>query len=221
MTGHDSLDDVRQDHDQTRALDAAARDAHAASLEHVSARVQAQLQQRRRATLSNRRNVVRPLWPALALGGAAAIALVVGLRIARDPTDTPAPSVATTSNDTEATQAPAPVVASHGNDTSNDTNDGPNSDRATQDVIAHDASNDTANAATNDMSVASTDSTADTTMQELDRWLADEFDASTLDDNTLLAANAEMLAADFEENPDLYLWLGSDESLADDSTEFL
>jgi hypothetical protein len=213
MTNHDRSDRMRQNDDDARAFDTAARRAHAASLERVSARVQAQLQLRRRAALSGRAPSARPLWPALALGGAAAIALVVGLRIARDPIDTPAPSVATTSNDTNATRAPAPVVASYGNDTSNDTKDGPNSDRATQDVIAHDASNDTA--------VASTDSVADTTMRELDRWLADEFDDNALDDTALVAANDEMLAADFEESPDLYLWLGSDESLADDSTELL
>ena len=75
------------------AFDAAARSAHAASLEHLSARVRAQLAQRRRAALAGtpRRDAhpLRIVWP---IAAAAAIgALAIGLQMR---TPAPAPSVA-------------------------------------------------------------------------------------------------------------------------------
>lgn len=89
-------------------FDAAARRAHAASLEGLSPRVRAQLAQRRRAATSAPAEV--RAWPLLAIGGSAAVALIAGVLFLRAPvqeaTDAPAPAVA------EAPQAaPAPTNA--------------------------------------------------------------------------------------------------------------
>lgn len=87
------------------AFDAAARRAHAASLEGLSPRVRAQLAQRRRAATGARAPAGVRAWPLLALGGSAALALLVGVLFLRAPTqeatDAPSPSVA------EAPQTPA------------------------------------------------------------------------------------------------------------------
>ncbi len=187
-------------------FDEIARAAHADALNHVSSRVQAQLQQRRRAALSDRASA-RPLWPALALGGAAAVALAIGLRFARDPADAPTtPDIATTSNSTQTIGTPtahetAPAIA-----TADDTNDAPVIDRTPREAIAANEP---------------TDATADTTLADIEALLANnDLADSGNDDTTLLAANDDALLADLDENPDLYLWLGSDESLAD-TTELL
>lgn len=109
------------------ALDAAARRAHAASLEHLSPRVQAQLARRRRAALAGARP--RPMLRGLQwlAGGVAAVgALALGLQLMRTPEVPVAPvSVASTPVATPATAAaptdvpsvaagpvaPAPVAA--------------------------------------------------------------------------------------------------------------
>lgn len=69
------------------AFDAAARRAHAASLDRLSPRVQAQLVQRRRAALKGEAPAGVRLWPMLAVGGSAALALTVGLLFLRSPAD--------------------------------------------------------------------------------------------------------------------------------------
>ncbi|MGN6151132.1 MAG: hypothetical protein ACTHOH_03870 [Lysobacteraceae bacterium] len=93
------------------AFDAAARRAHAASLDRLSPRVQAQLAQRRRAALKGEAPAGVRLWPMLTVGGSAALALTVGLMFLRTPADDAgraptqtAPQVA------DATPAPAPVA---------------------------------------------------------------------------------------------------------------
>lgn len=91
-------------------FDAAARRAHAASLEGLSPRVRAQLAQRRRAATSARAPAGVRAWPLLAIGGSAAVALIAGVLFLRAPVqeavDAPAPSVA------EAPRtAPAPTTA--------------------------------------------------------------------------------------------------------------
>ncbi len=91
-------------------FDAAARSAHAASLEGLSPRVRAQLVQRRRAATSTRAPAGVRAWPLLAIGGSAAVALIAGVLFLRTPmreaTDAPAPSIA------EAPRAaPAPTTA--------------------------------------------------------------------------------------------------------------
>lgn len=86
------------------ALDAAARRAHAASLEHLSPRVQAQLAQRRRAALAGARP--RPMLRGLQwlAGGVAAVgALALGLQLMRTPEVPAAPA--------SVASVPAPVVA--------------------------------------------------------------------------------------------------------------
>lgn len=61
-------------------LDEQARTAHAASLEHLSARVQAQLVQRRRAAAAPRVAARRPAWP-WATGAMASLALVLAVQL--------------------------------------------------------------------------------------------------------------------------------------------
>lgn len=71
----------------------AVRSAHAASLDHLSPRVRAQLAQRRRAALAEHGRPSAPRrWPMFALGSAAALTLAIGLFALRDTSDTVAPS---------------------------------------------------------------------------------------------------------------------------------
>ena len=84
------------------AFDAAARSAHAASLEHLSPRVRAQLVQRRRAALAGNRGTPRPLraaWPIAA--AAAVVALAIGLQV-RAPTSAPATATVAATAPTDA-----------------------------------------------------------------------------------------------------------------------
>lgn len=163
------------------AFDAAARAAHDDALRRVSARVEAQLHQRRRAALSGRAAAApRTLWPMLVVGGTAALALAIGLRFANDgadpadPSATPAPSVATSTTSTGESGIPPNAVA------------------------------------TGDVPAPNTETGEDTTLADIERLLDDD----GLDDDTLLAANDDGIFAALDENPDLYLWLGSNESLA-------
>lgn len=100
----------------------AVRSAHAASLDHLSPRVRAQLAQRRRAALAEHGGSSAPRrWPMFALGSAAALTLAIGLLALRDGSDAVAPSpgeVAVTPAETAPTRtpaepatAPAPAVA--------------------------------------------------------------------------------------------------------------
>jgi len=85
-------------------FDEAIRAQHAHSLEHLSPRVRAQLQQRRRAALAGQAREAPRVWRfALPLAAAAAVgAIVVGVQL-RNPESATAPQVAVT--------MPAPSVS--------------------------------------------------------------------------------------------------------------
>lgn len=162
--------DFRDDTDD--ALVRAARDAHAASLDHLSPRVQAQLAQRRRAATQPRRSAARG-WPMLATASAAALALAIGMFALRDD-GTPAAQIA----DAPATATqPAPLgtrVADAGK-----------------------------------IATAAPDATtsSDTDASLPDTLIAAEFDVVDAVDATGYGA--------FDETPDFYAWLGSEDTLAD------
>lgn len=181
-------------HDTLTAIDEAARRAHAASLDHLSPRVQAQLAQRRRAAMKQAAGpaAVR-VWPMLALGSAAALTLAVGLFVVRGNSDGDAPKPAGT-----IAVAPDIEAAVETNATAVDTGPTP------APVIA---STDMPDAAVDDVAVvdASIDSLligGDALPEEL---LAAEFDT----------ADETMGFDALQESPDFYLWLGSEESQAD------
>ena len=167
------------------ALDAVARRAHAASLERLSPRVQAQLAQRRRAALAGARP--RPMlrglqW--LAGGVAAAGALALGLQLMRAPEAPLAPAtVASTLPSLEApvadapSAAPAPVQAS------------PAAPAAAAAVVP------------DPIVLAEAAETA--TAGDADVILAAAVDAS--------AGAVDAVASEFtlEDDPDFYLWLAS------------
>lgn len=173
------------------ALDEAARRAHAASLDRLSPRVQAQLAQRRRAAIKQAtESAPVRAWPMLALGSAAALTLAVGLFVVRG-TDDDAPKTAATvataptaEADTTASTAdtgsiPAPAIASTG----------------TPDIAVDDTAIDSASA--DNIGIED-----DALPEEL---LAAEF--GTADETMGFDA--------LQESPDFYLWLGSEESQAD------
>ncbi len=173
------------------AFDEAARRAHAASLDRLSPRVQAQLAQRRRAAIKQAtESAPVRAWPMLALGSAAALTLAVGLFVVRG-TDDDAPKTAATvataptaDTDTTASTAdtgsiPAPAIASTG----------------TPDIAVDDTAIDSASA-------GNTVIEDDALPEEL---LAAEF--GTADETMGFDA--------LQESPDFYLWLGSEESQAD------
>jgi hypothetical protein len=211
---------------RAQAFDAAARAAHTDALLHVSARVQAQLQQRRRAVLAGEARAARTPWqrtgPLLALGGTAAIALAIGLRFAGEHTGKPGggapvndvPRVATQNDGTSATGIASPGAANTSDTTSDNTSN--TATAMTTGNAARPASNTTKDEAA---------SASDTSMREIDALLAvavgdaaganDIGGGEATNDAPMLAANDDLLLAGLDENPDLYLWLGSDESPAD------
>ena len=168
------------------ALDAAARRAHAASLEHLSPRVQAQLAQRRRTALSGARP--RPMlrglqW--LAGGVAAAGALALGLQLMRAP-DVPLATapvastpVAIATPAAEARPAEAPALPQG----------------ATPAPVA--------TAAVVPDPIVLADAADAATAVDADEILAAAVDAS--------AEAVDAVAAEFalEDDPDFYLWLAS------------
>ena len=186
--------------DSHAALDEAARRAHAASLDRLSPRVQAQLAQRRRAAMKQA-TAPAPLraWPMLALGSAAALTLAVGLFVVRS-TDEDAPKTA-------ATVATAPT--------------------ADTDTPAHSATI-TADTSTTPAPVTASAETPDVAVDDtaIDSVAIDtaSIDSMLIEDDAL---PEELLAAEFgtadetmgfdalQESPDFYLWLGSEESQAD------
>lgn len=158
--------DFRDDTDD--ALARAARDAHAASLDHLSPRVQAQLAQRRRAATQPRRSAARG-WPMIATASTAALALAIGV-LAIDTfvlRDDGAPTAQIADAPAAPTQPTRPVTASAPVDTMQDNPDAPLPDT----LIA----------------------------AEFD--VVDAVDASGY--------------AGFDETPDFYAWLGSEDTLAD------
>lgn len=97
------------------AFDAAARRAHAASLDRLSPRVQAQLAQRRRSAIKGPAPAGVRLWPMLTVGGSAALALTVGLLFlrapARDGGDAPTPTATQVADATPTRSAPVALPA--------------------------------------------------------------------------------------------------------------
>ena len=182
--------------DAHTALDEAARSAHAASLDRLSPRVQAQLAVRRRAALARgtRYTGVRA-WPMLALGSAAALTLAVGLFVLRGNGPVDLPKTPDTVVTVPATDPVPAVDAAAG---------------ATMPMVAQDPA-----AEKPDVVV---DAGAGNAASNID------IDAVVIEDETL---PAELLAAGFdtanetfgfdrfEENPDFYLWLASEEAQTD------
>ena len=176
--------------DSHAALDEAARRAHAASLDRLSPRVQAQLAQRHRAAMKQA-TAPAPLraWPMLALGSAAALTLAVGLFVVRS-TDEDAPKTA-------ATVATAPT--------------------ADTDTTAHSATI-TADTSTTPAPVTASAETPDVAVDtaSIDSMLIED---DALPEELLAAefgtADETMGFDALQESPDFYLWLGSEESQAD------
>lgn len=182
--------------DAHTALDEAARSAHAASLDRLSPRVQAQLAVRRRAALTqNTRTTGARAWPVLALGSAAALTLAVGLFVLRGNGPVDLPKTPDTVVTVPATDPVPAVDAAAG---------------ATMPMVAQDPA-----AEKPDVVV---DAGAGIAASNID------IDAVVIEDETL---PAELLAAGFdtanetfgfdrfEENPDFYLWLASEEAQTD------
>ena len=178
------------------ALDDAARSAHAASLGRLSPRVQAQLAQRRRAALTqNTPTTGARAWPVLALGSAAALTLAVGLFVLRGNGPVDLPKTPDTVVTVPATDPVPAVDAAAG---------------VTMPMVAQDPA-----AEKPDVVV---DAGAGIAASNID------IDAVVIEDETL---PAELLAAGFdtanetfgfdrfEENPDFYLWLASEEAQTD------
>lgn len=95
------------------AFDAAARRAHAASLDRLSPRVRAQLAQRRRAATGTRAGAGVRAWPLLALAGSAAVALIAGVLSLREPVpETGDASVQAVAQAPESATAPVEVAHS-------------------------------------------------------------------------------------------------------------
>lgn len=188
--------------DAHTALDEAARSAHAASLDRLSPRVQAQLAVRRRAALTqNTRTTGARAWPVLALGSAAALTLAVGLFVLRGngPVDLPkTPDTVVTVVTVVTVPATDPVPAAGA------------AAGATMPMVAQDPA-----AEKPDVVV---DAGAGNAASNID------IDAVVIEDDAL---PAELLAAGFdtanetfgfdrfEENPDFYLWLSSEEAQTD------
>ena len=187
------------------AFDARARRAHADALEHLSPRVRAQLAQRRRAAQTGTRRASLPAWPMLALGTAAALVLMVGivLRMRGDEVPTGA-SIATTTPAAVTTPADVPPRTDAPTTSTRPWPDmPPEATASTAPPVGHapliaseplpDASSDPSRAAY---------PTADEMAPEM--LLAAEFETG-----------ADAGLDPFEETPDFYLWLGSEESSAD------
>ena len=185
--------------DAHTALDEAARSAHAASLDRLSPRVQAQLAQRRRAALTRgtRYTGVRA-WPMLALASAAALTLAIGLFVLRGngPVDLPkTPDTVVTVVTVPATDPVPAADAAAG---------------ATMPMVAQDPAVEKPDVVA--------DAGAGIAASNID------IDAVVIEDDAL---PAELLAAEFdtanetfgfdrfEENPDFYLWLASEEAQTD------
>ncbi|MBL8263543.1 MAG: hypothetical protein JNM58_14055 [Xanthomonadaceae bacterium] len=182
--------DLRDDTDD--ALSRAARRAHAASLDHLSPRVQAQLAQRRRAAMQPGRSARRG-WAMIAAGSAAVLALAVGVFVIRDQSR--APQMAD-----EETPSAAPIATTP-------------AAQATPDTRIADA------ATSEPVSTAAPDAVAAPQVDAADS--APEEDRASLPD-TLIAAEFDAVEAiddagydGFDETPDFYAWLGSEDALAE------
>ncbi len=185
--------DLRDELDADDALLRAARHAHAASLDRLSPRVQAQLAQRRRAAMQPTRSAGRG-WAMIAASSTAVLAVAIGVFVLRDGTlgDTgaQAPQVADAGAATPAPIAPA-------------TQSTPTDTRVADAATAAPASIETPDVAVQPQAVVS-DALPDT-------LIAAEFDAvEAIED-----ASADIGYGTFDETPDFYAWLGSEDALAD------
>ena len=183
MTSGHSHDD--RDARPNDGLAKAVRSAHAASLDHLSSRVRAQLAQRRRAALAEHGRPHAPRrWPMFALGRAAALTLAIGLFALRDTGDPGVPSpgaVAVTPADTPPTRAPAEPAT------------------APAEVAP---------------AVATTDPGAGTSDPAVDSIVIDDALPDDLLAAEFSGGDEAMGFDALEESPDFYLWLGSDSAQA-------
>ncbi len=179
--------DHSRDHRDARPDDQlaqAVRSAHAASLDHLSPRVRAQLAQRRHAALAEHGRPSEPgRWPMFALGSAAALTLAIGLFALRDGSgsDTVAPSpgqVAVTPARVAVDPSPAPPTT------------------ATTPAAATEPAS----------AVASTG----TPQPAIDSIVIDDALPADLLAAGFSGADEAMGFDALQESPDFYLWLGSD-----------
>ena len=180
--------------DAHTALDEAARSAHAASLDRLSPRVQAQLAVRRRAALTqNTRTTGARAWPVLALGSAAALTLAVGLFVLRGNGPVDLPKTPDTVVTVPATDPVPAVDAAAG---------------ATMPMVAQDPAAEKPDVVV-DAGIAASNIDIDAVVIE-DDALPAELLAAGFD-----TANETLGFDRFEENPDFYLWLASEEAQTD------
>ncbi len=184
--------DLRDGMDADDALLRAARHAHAASLDRLSPRVQAQLAQRRRAAMQPARSTGRG-WAMIAASSTAVLAVAIGVFVLRDgmPGDTgaQAPQVADASVTTTAPVAP--------------TVQAPAETRVADAATAAPVSTETPDLAVQPQATVS-DALPDT-------LIAAEFDAI----EAIEGATDDIGYGTFDETPDFYAWLGSEDALAD------
>jgi hypothetical protein len=179
--------DLRDGMDADDALLRAARHAHAASLDRLSPRVQAQLAQRRRAAMQPRRSTGRG-WAMIAAASTAVLALAIGVFVLRDD-GAKAPQVADAGVTTT-----APVAS---------TAQPPAETRVADAATAAPVSIKTPDAAVQAQAVVP-DALPDT-------LIAAEFDAV----EAMEGATDDIGYGTFDETPDFYAWLGSEDALAD------
>lgn len=182
-SGHSHDDRHARDDD---GLAQAVRSAHAASLDHLSPRVRAQLAQRRRAAMAEHGQPSAPRRrPMFALASAAALMLVLGLFALRDGSDAVAPSpgeVAVTPVGVAVDPSPAPPAT----------------------VTTPAAATEPASA------VASTD----TPQPAINSIVIDDALPADLLAAEFSGADEVMGFDALQESPDFYLWLGSDSAQA-------
>ncbi|MFD0725945.1 hypothetical protein [Lysobacter brunescens] len=189
--------DLRDEMDADDALLRAARHAHAASLDRLSPRVQAQLAQRRRAAMQPTRNAGRG-WAMIATASTAVLAVAIGVFVMREGVlhndSTQAPQVADNGAAMTAPVAPA-------------------AQPAPVDIRVADATTTTPSTiAPPDAAVAPQPVATDTLPDTLsDSLIAAEFDAV----EAIEGATDDIGYGAFDETPDFYAWLGSEDALAD------
>lgn len=183
------------------AFDARLRAAHAEAVDRVSARVQAQLHQRRRAALADAREA-RPWWPALAVAGTAAVALAVGLQLRGGPDDAAPTAPLATLPAASETQAPVAAIDSAPQPL-------PAAETAVVEQLLADAIADEGDRA-EDRDASPSPRVADAGVDNA----AAEADVDPVLLGSALADTDAALFAAMDETPDFYAWLESDEGRA-------